>query len=77
MKLPLSLDAGILIILAGDSGTLHSLLFIVLLPVKSRTTPFPIVHGIAGRFYTLFFVIQQGYFCGILDAESPFIASKL
>lgn len=77
MKLPLSLDAGILIILAGDLGTLQSLLFIALLPVKSRTTPFTIVHGIAERFYTLFFVIQQEYFCAILDAEFPFIASKL
>ena len=78
MKLPLSLDVGILIILAGDLGTLQSLLFIALLPVKkSRTTPFTIVHGVAERFYTLFFVIRQGYFCAILDAEFPFIASKL
>lgn len=77
MKLPLSLDAGILIILAGDLGTLQSLLFIVLLPVKSTTTSFTIVHSIAERFYTLFFVIQQWYFCGILEAEFPFIASKL
>lgn len=77
MKLPLSLDAGILITLAGDLGTLQSLLFIALLPVKSRTTPFTIVHGIAERFYTLFFVIQQEYFCAILDAEFPFIASTL
>lgn len=36
MKLPLSLDAGILIILAGDLETLQSLLFIALLPVKKQ-----------------------------------------